>query len=128
MRWFKSNSDLSFNNKLIMYVADTLGCKPLHNEVTLIRKFPLLGGTYRRAIELQSIQWSGSIPECISVIIIEQVFQRLEEVKNKSRVFSDYDNSLLVRLLVPFQPRKIRNYQVGNGSSKSGKRTRIRDF
>lgn len=45
-----------------------------------------------------------------------QIFQRLEEVKNKSRVFSDYDNSLLVRLLVPFQPRKIRNYQVGNGS------------
>ena len=31
-------------------------------------------------------------------------------------MFSDYDNSLLVRLLVPFQPRKIRNYQVGNGS------------
>ena len=45
-----------------------------------------------------------------------QIFQRLEEVKNKSRVFSDYDNSLLVGLLVPFQPRKIRNYQVGNGS------------
>lgn len=45
-----------------------------------------------------------------------QTFQRLEEVKNKSRVFSDYDNSLLVRLLVPSQPRKIRNYQVGNGS------------
>lgn len=32
------------------------------------------------------------------------------------RVYSDYDNSLLVRLLAPFQPRKIRNYQVGNGS------------
>ena len=48
--------------------------------------------------------------------IIEQIFQRLEEVKNKSRVYSDYDNSLLVGLLVPFQPRKIRNYQVGNGS------------
>lgn len=31
-------------------------------------------------------------------------------------MFSDYDNSLLVGLLVPFQPRKIRNYQVGNGS------------
>lgn len=31
-------------------------------------------------------------------------------------MFSDYDNSLLVRLLVPFQPRKIRNCQVGNGS------------
>lgn len=45
-----------------------------------------------------------------------QNFQRLEEVKNKSRVYSDYDNSLLVGLLVPFQPRKIRNYQVGNGS------------
>ena len=49
-------------------------------------------------------------------ITFAQLFQRLEEVKNKSRVFSDYENSLLVRLLVPFQPRKIRNYQVGNGS------------
>lgn len=48
--------------------------------------------------------------------VLNNFFQRLEEVKNKSRVFSDYDNSLLVRLLVPFQPRKIRNYQVGNGS------------
>lgn len=55
-----------------MYVADTLGRKPLHNEVMPIRKYPLLGGTYRRAIDLQSIQWSGSTPECISIITIEQ--------------------------------------------------------
>lgn len=57
-----------------MYVADTLGRKPLHNEVMPIRKYPLLGGTYRRAIDLQSIQWSGSTPECISIINIEQIF------------------------------------------------------
>ena len=44
MRWFKSNPNLSFNNKLIMYVADTLGRKPLHNEVMPIRKYPLWEG------------------------------------------------------------------------------------
>ena len=72
MRWFKSNPNLSFNNKLIMYVADTLGRKPLHNEVMPIRKYPLLGGTYRRAIDCNLSNGQVRFPECISVIIIEQ--------------------------------------------------------
>ena len=45
---------------------------------------------------------------------IEQFFQRLEEVKIKSRVFSDYDNSLMVGLSVTyFHPRVIKELSGG---------------
>ena len=53
----------------------------------------------------------GSSP---SYNLFPNFFQRLEEVKIKSRVYSDYDNSLMVGLSVTyFHPRVIKELSGG---------------
>lgn len=45
---------------------------------------------------------------------VPKFFQRLEEVKIKSRVYSDYDNSLMVGLSVTYlHPRVIKELSGG---------------
>ena len=79
-----------------MYVADTLGSKPLHDEVMPIRKYPLLGGTYRRAIDCNL---SNGQVRPLNVSALCDL--------NKFRY--EYDS-------MPHLACESRDYQVGNGS------------